>query len=221
MRIIPRAEWNARPPKNRVTTAPSTRRYYVVHHSGGPAGQTVRAIQDWCMDGRGFSDIDYNFLIRATTGEIYEGRGWDVVGAHTTNYNTNGVGVCLIGTDQASDAAKTAVRWLYDQYNKRCSRTLLIHGHRELATTGTDCPGDKVFAWVHAGMPAPAPIKEDGDMTEAEMRKLAGFIAEAIMASPVDVNGQKWRYDTAIGYQTRKAYEIDLNTEAKPTAPPA
>lgn len=170
MRIITRAEWNARPPKSRSTTSSSNRVYYVVHHSGASVTQSVRAIQDWCMDGRGFSDIDYNFLVRGSTGEIYEGRGWDVVGAHTTNYNTNGVGVCIIGEDQASDAAKAAVRWLYQQYNQRCGKTLKIRGHRELATTGTDCPGDHVFAWVHAGMPAP---DQEDDMDLADVREQA------------------------------------------------
>lgn len=60
---------------------------------------------------------------------------------------------------------------------------------------------------------------DDMAMTDAEMDKLAAKIAAAIMASPVNVNGEKWRYDSAVGYQTRKAYEIDQNTEpAEPAA---
>lgn len=190
MRIIPRSEWNARPPKNRTTTSPGNRVYYVVHHSGASVTQTVRAIQDWCMDGRGFSDIDYNHLVRGSTGEIYEGRGWDVVGAHTTNFNTSGVGVCIIGNDQASDAAKASVRWLYEQYNQRCGRTLKIRGHRELATTGTDCPGDHVFAWVHAGMPAPA---EEDDMPTADE------IADALITK---LSTDEGRQAVALGLHT-------------------
>lgn len=56
-------------------------------------------------------------------------------------------------------------------------------------------------------------------MTEEQMDRLAAKIAAAIMGSKVDVNGKPWRYDTAIGYQTRKAYEIDQNTEKAPPAP--
>jgi hypothetical protein len=168
MIIISRTQWGARPPKQTpIYVAPSKRRYYVVHHSNGPVDQTVRAIQDWCMDGRGFNDIDYNFLVRGSTGQIYEGRGWDVQGAHTVGYNVTGVGVCIIGSDQCSDAAKLAVRWLYAQYNDRCGRTLAIRGHRDL--DATDCPGDRNYAWVHAGMPAP--IKEDDMPTVAEIVK--------------------------------------------------
>ena len=170
MDIITRAEWGARPREGTATyVAPGERRYFVVHHSNGPVTQTVRAIQDWCMDGRGFADIDYNFLVRGSTGQIYEGRGWDVRGAHTVGYNTTGVGVCIIGSDQCSDAAKLAVRWLYAQYNKRCGRTLAIRGHRDLDATA--CPGDRNYAWVHAGMPAPAnPPEDDMAFTDAEMR---------------------------------------------------
>jgi hypothetical protein len=191
--IIARAQWNARAPKSSpVRVDPSRRVYYVVHHSGAPATQTVRAIQDWCMDGRDFSDIDYNFLVRATTGEIYEGRGWDVVGAHTTGYNTTGVGVCVIGNDEISDAAKRSVRWLYEQYNKRCRKTLTVRGHRQLATTGTTCPGDTIYAWVTAGMPAPGADHAEDDMS---------FEADQVPVSGVGVNpaNPKWSGPNALG----------------------
>jgi len=41
----------------------------------------------------------------------------------------------------------------------------------------------------------------------------AKMIADAIMASKIDVNGEPWRYDTGQGYRTRKSYEMDLNQE--------
>lgn len=188
MRITTRAEWGARAPKAVTPVAPGRRAYFVVHYSGAPATQTVRAIQDWCMDepphGRGFSDIDYNFLVRGTTGEIYEGRGWDVVGSHTTNYNTVGIGVCVISDGPISDKAKAAVRWLYDQANARCHKKLIIKGHRDLATTGTDCPGDHMYAWVHAGMPAPA--QEDDEMDDATIKKLSDAIASKTAVAVVN-----------------------------------
>lgn len=83
---------------------------------------------------------------------------------------------------------------------------------------------DEMHFGIHGNAAAVKPVadKIKGDdmaMTDAEMDKLAGKIAAAIMASPVNVGGEKWRYDSAVGYQTRKAYEIDQNTE--PAAPPA
>jgi len=195
MKIISRAQWGARPPDSRTTVAMSARKYFVVHHSGAPATQTVRAIQDWCMDGRGFADIDYNHLVRATTGEIYEGRGWNVVGAHTTGYNTSGVGICVIGNNQISDAAKQSVLWLYDEYNRRCSRTLTIKGHRQLATTGTDCPGDRIASWLAAGMPRP----KGDDMTTDEVKAAAKAALRELILTDEQVRDQlralPWQYD--------------------------
>lgn len=188
MKIISRAEWGARPATKTVHVDPARRKYFVVHHSGASADQSVRGIQDWCMGdpttdpphGRGFSDIDYNLLVRGTTGEIYMGRGWDVVGSHTANFNTPAYGVCIIGEDQASPAAMNAVRWLYEQANTRSRKKLQLLGHRDLATTGTDCPGDHVYAWVHAGMPAPA--SEDDDMDTATIKALAKAIVDELLS---------------------------------------
>lgn len=179
MNIVGRAGWGAVAPRKPLSyVAPSKRRYFVVHHSGAPSSQSVSAIQSWCINGRGFNDIDYNFLVRGTTGEIYEGRGWDAVGAHTTNFNTTGVGICIIGNDELSDAAKASVRWLYEQYTKRCGRPLEIKGHRQLATTGTVCPGDDVFAWVAAGMPAPAgaDVGDNVTVSEADAKRIAAAV---------------------------------------------
>jgi hypothetical protein len=170
-----------------VHVEPARREYFVVHHSGASASQSVRGIQDWCMgdpttdppQGRGFSDIDYNLLVRGTTGEIYMGRGWDVVGSHVANFNTPAYGVCIIGEDQASPAAMNAVRWLYEQANARSKKKLQLLGHRDLATTGTDCPGDHVYAWVHRGMPAPA--TEDDTMDQATIKALAKAIVDEFL----------------------------------------
>jgi len=129
------------------------RKLFVVHYSGGPADQSVRAIQDWCMNapphGRGFSDIDYNFLVRGTTGEIYMGRGWDVVGAHTKGHNTEGLGVCVISKGPISAAAKTAVKWLYAEAERRAGHHLVVRGHGQL--TPTECPGRTIQKWLSSG----------------------------------------------------------------------
>jgi len=48
------------------------------------------------MDDRGWWDIGYNFLI-GEDGNAYEGRGWDYVGAHAPGYNTQSIGICILG----------------------------------------------------------------------------------------------------------------------------
>jgi hypothetical protein len=150
VKIISRADWHAAPARTGIPTITmGRRREFMIHYSGGPAGQTVRALQDWCMNGRGFLDIDYNFLIRGTTGDIYEGRGWNAVGSHCVGHNRTGLGICIIGTGEFTPTAVTAVRWLYEQANAKAGRPLRVLGHREAWNTA--CPGDNIEHWIKTG----------------------------------------------------------------------
>ena len=164
MDIISRAEWGARSPRNRQTVSWSQRTEFVVHYSEGPTTQTPRSIQDFHMGpSRGWSDIGYNFLVDVQ-GRIYEGRGWLVVGAHAPGHNTSGIGVCMIGRDgDATVAAKRSIRWLYDVACRHAGRPLKKLGHRDVYSTS--CPGDQLYAWVHAGMPTTGgtPATTEGD----------------------------------------------------------
>jgi hypothetical protein len=45
----------------------------------------------------GWSDIGYSFVV-GEDGNVYEARGWDKVGAHTHNYNHNGIGMSYLVT---------------------------------------------------------------------------------------------------------------------------
>lgn len=153
MEIISRSKWGARPPRNRTTTTWSQRTEFVVHYSAGPTDQTPRQIQNFHMDGNGWSDVGYNFLVD-TTGRIYEGRGWLVVGAHAPNHNTSGLGVCFIGRDgDDTPEARRAIRWLYEEACRRAGRKLRVLGHRDVYSTS--CPGERLHAWVRKGMPIP------------------------------------------------------------------
>ncbi|WP_433329493.1 peptidoglycan recognition protein family protein [Spirillospora sp. CA-294931] len=126
-----------------------------MHYSEGPTDQSVKSIQNFHMDSRGWSDIGYNFLVD-NKGRIYEGRGWLVIGAHATGHNTSGIGVCFIGRDgDATDAAKKAIRWLYDEGRSKAGHPLSKNGHGQLSGNSTNCPGKQLLSWVKAGMPAP------------------------------------------------------------------
>ncbi len=150
MKIISRKGWGARTARPGGQLVPaSARREFIVHHSGGPADQSVRAIQDHCMDARGFRDIDYNLLVRGTTGEIYVGRGWNVIGSHARGHNTVGLGVCVIGTDTLSEAARESLRWIYRRAVLMSGRPLTVLGHRDV--DATDCPGDGIYRWIKSG----------------------------------------------------------------------
>ncbi|WP_106398726.1 peptidoglycan recognition protein family protein [Actinocorallia populi] len=161
MEIISRGRWGAAPPRARTLTTWPKRTEFVVHYSEGPTTQTPKSIQSFHMtdppEGRGWDDIGYNFLV-GRDGEVYEGRGWLVVGAHAKDHNVSGIGVCFIGDEgDATDEAKTSIRDMYDLACQKADRTLHLRGHGQLAST--TCPGAQLLAWVEAGAPRPgAPL---------------------------------------------------------------
>jgi hypothetical protein len=139
--IEPRSAWNARPPR-RVTPRPLSHFQGVrVHHSGGSAAASVRAIQDWDMDQKGLVDIGYSYVIR--DGRVFEGRGTNHP-AHDSINNT--FGVCIIGTYVTSlpaaanlDALVACIREL----RRMTGRRLAVDGHRDVAQTR--CPGQTLY----------------------------------------------------------------------------
>lgn len=122
-----RGEWGARAPKQTPTVAPTVK-LAVVHHSVSPNGYSpsqvpsvLRGIQAYHMDGRGWDDIGYNFVVDRYGG-IWEGRagGSDrpVVGAHASGFNSGSVGVMMLGdfsdaqpTSAAVHSAGTVIGW--------------------------------------------------------------------------------------------------------------
>lgn len=112
-----RSAWGAR-----ATATPSygsTVKLAVVHHSDSSNAYSpaevpgvLRSIQAFHMDGRGWSDIAYNFVVDKFGG-IWEGRagGIDrsVIGAHSMGFNTNTVGVMVIGDYTAATPSGAAV----------------------------------------------------------------------------------------------------------------
>ena len=103
-------------------------RFAIVHHTAGRNGYTraeaaaiVKGIQLFHVQGNGWNDIGYNFLVDHF-GTIYEGQfgGIDrnVVGAHAQGFNTGSVGIALLGTYEdtspsaaAQDAIARLIAW--------------------------------------------------------------------------------------------------------------
>lgn len=222
MTIIPRAAWGARAARHVDTVSPRSRTLFIVHYSAGRPSQSVRAIQDWCMDpepkGRGFSDIDYNFVVRGTSGEIYEGRGWNAIGSHTKGHNTEGIGVCVMSDGPISNAAQASVRWLYAEAVRRAGHPLTVQGHRDLDQTV--CPGDEIYRWVHGGgvtepgQPIPRtlqlakPLMKGADVVRVQA--LVGATRDGVYGPKTALAVQGWQkihgltIDGIVGPVTRK-----------------
>lgn len=104
--IRPRSEWLAKPAKD--INYSRDMKLAIVHHDAGrtdySAGEVpaiLRAIQTFHLEGRGWDDIAYNFLVDKY-GRIWEGREGGITklvrGGHTAGFNTDTVGICMLGT---------------------------------------------------------------------------------------------------------------------------
>src|SRR4051794_14711918 len=178
--IVTRAEWNA--PES-IRRAPP--RYAdnvhlaIVHHTVGSnsysASQSaaiVRSIMIYHVQGNGWNDIGYNFLVDKY-GQIFEGRYGGmtraVIGAHAMGFNAGSAGIAVLGTYSSapiSAAAKEAlvslIAWRLDlshvdprsrvvrisagnpRYPPGRAVTLnAISGHRDAYPTS--CPGTSLY----------------------------------------------------------------------------
>jgi hypothetical protein len=158
----------------------STLKLAVVHHSVTANDYTpdqvpgiIRSIQAFHMDGNGWSDIGYNFVVDKFGG-IWEGRAGSanslVVGAHAQGFNTGSMGVVSLGNfDQVNptpaqlNAYGEVISWRFANYgidpngfvaytsngsNKYPAGVTVtlptIIGHRDVGQT--DCPGNNLYA---------------------------------------------------------------------------
>jgi hypothetical protein len=125
--------------------------WIVVHHSDSAYGSAA-IIDKWHRD-RGFDELGYHFVIGNGTnsgdGQVEVGPRWikQKWGAHDNaldnRYNTNGIGICLVGnfennrpTAQQIKSLDRLVVFLMKKYNVPVDHVL---GHGE--TKDTQCPG--------------------------------------------------------------------------------
>lgn len=177
MRIISRQEWGGGPVRQTRRVASSAVQEFAVHyHDGRPQHRTGAAVPKFIEQmhrARGWSDIGYGFVID-TNGQVFEGRGWNVMGAHAgSGYGNRQIGVQLhIGGNQApSPAMLNALVWLYRQARNRYGRWLRPTGHNDYSATS--CPGPhkaSILAALRASQAgtAPAPAPKPDTRTDIE-----------------------------------------------------
>ncbi|WP_420833952.1 peptidoglycan recognition protein family protein [Streptomyces antarcticus] len=164
--ITPRSEWGAKPWNGTPNSvALSQRTEFFIHYDGADhidrTGPSVPQAIERGHLGQGWAGIGYSFVVDQA-GNVFEGRGWSLQGAHCPGHNVTGFGVQIaVGGDQEPSAkALAAARALYDEACRKTGRTLAKRGHKD--GFATECPGGRLYAWVQAGMPASSTGGEGG-----------------------------------------------------------
>jgi hypothetical protein len=173
--VITRAEWGAdETMRDPVPEYGEDIKAGFVHHTAGeyPASpeespRIVRAIYAYHVNGNGWGDIGYNFLVDRF-GQVFEGRhgGVDrpVIGAHARYYNFDTFGVATLGNyedrhpnEALQDAVERVASYKLGKWDRDPTGTVdfersdgqtdtidVLNGHRDVGST--TCPGRHVYA---------------------------------------------------------------------------
>ncbi|MEU4501333.1 peptidoglycan recognition protein [Streptomyces sp. NPDC024089] len=179
-RIVTRKGWGADEKlRERKFVYTSKVKAAFIHHSAtgnnykcSQAASVLRGIYRYHVKSSGWRDIGYNFAVDKC-GNIYEGRAGGVtkavLGAHTLGFNTNSMGIAVLGTFTKSNPPAAAVNavakltaWKLGLFgaNPRGKVTLVsggsnkykkgkkvklnvISGHRD--GFATECPGARLY----------------------------------------------------------------------------
>ena len=172
--IITRKKWGADPNLGDKCFSPiygKTTKAAIVHHTAGTNNYSrsdsvgiVQGVLAYHTQGRGWCDVGYNFLVDRF-GRIFQGRAGGIArpvrGAHAGDFNTNTMGVSMMGNFDNSglprrlkNAMVRLVGWrLGTNYvnprgKARVAGTTIkrISGHRDVMSTA--CPGHHGHQWL-------------------------------------------------------------------------
>jgi Negative regulator of beta-lactamase expression len=113
----------------------------------------VKEINRWHND-RGFNGIGYHFVVRRD-GTIEAGRPLEKIGAHVKDYNSNSIGICLVGG--ISETGKSENNFEPKQWQALKGLVSKLHlqfpgaeilGHRDFPRVAKDCPCFDAREWA-------------------------------------------------------------------------
>lgn len=225
MRIISRSEWGARPPSS-PPVADTAQELYL-HHSVGSGtrdwdgdGDTgddyMRVMQNWHMDGQGWSDIAYNFAIDPDGLEVYEGRGWNVRPGSQNRHNTHTWSVVIMGdfnrlTPDPALQERIVELVVYGQTQGHLPDVPLL-GHRDAPRPGggtTSCPGANLY---HV-LPTINEMIGEGDMplSDSDLEKIGNAVDQRLAG----FFGPSW--EAQVGDKTRRFVKGVIDSSFQPT----
>ena len=132
-----------------------------IHHTASPAGdagqydQRIRQIQSYHINGNGWCDIGYHFLV-TQDGQLWEGRPVSYRGAHVGGNNSGNAGITMVGcfepgacdpstfgpltpSQESENALASLVGILSNQFGFEIDETT-VKGHQDHAGASTACP---------------------------------------------------------------------------------
>jgi LysM repeat protein len=204
MDLIPRSAWGARPwktPNGAIPYAGKPRgvkvHYLGTAYADRPHAQCagyVRQIQAQHMDGNGWSDLGYSFVV-CTHGSVYEGRGLKRRNSAngSTALNEGHYAVCALlgssGLTRPPDPQLHGIRDAIEHCRSKGPAGSEIRGHRDGYATA--CPGPQLYAWVQAGAPRPsaAPPPASGPVAGGTYTVRAG---DTLIGIAARVPGVSW-----------------------------
>lgn len=105
----------------------------------------VDEIRKWHVEDNGWKDVGYHYIIRRN-GIIEIGRDINVIGSHCSGYNTNSIGICLVGGRKGKNKEELFTEEQYDSLESLIinlkaliSLKIKIKGHRDFNSNKT-CP---------------------------------------------------------------------------------
>ncbi|XP_017085289.1 peptidoglycan-recognition protein LC isoform X5 [Drosophila eugracilis] len=156
------ADWGGRPAKRNLDKQNLPVNRVIISHTAAEGCESrevctsrLKVIQNFHMDSWSWDHIGYNFLVGGD-GRIYEGRGWDYVGAHTKGYNKGAIGISFIGTftlRKPNERQLKACQMLIEEgvRLKKVTPNYQLYGHRQLSAT--ESPGEELYKiiqkWPH------------------------------------------------------------------------
>lgn len=229
MRLVTREQWGARSPRQRTPfypTRPTT------GHWNGPkitvrgnsqwdhafCSPLVRGIQNFHMDGQGWSDIAYNW-VECPHGYIFEGRGLKYQnGANGTNLgNKTSPALMYLGgqgnpfTEEAKSAFHEATKYISDHSSAEPGAI----GHRDHKNTA--CPGDEIYNWIKLGMPVKYVRDEEEEMNfeshEARVKFVKNSYRKVAQREPSQGEVDFWVYMIALNPIHALDLIVDLHGE--------
>lgn len=149
--------WGKRPPNCKTPNPLGSNTTLYVHYSDsrgkgidkrGEPRDAMHNIQNFHMDGRGWCDIAYSYVLFQQQGIfgrplLFLGRGFGTAPASQEGYNAGNVSVCVVadGSERVKRSTYRALAWLV-----RRSPAVHVKGHKDVNPTG--CPGPYLYSKV-------------------------------------------------------------------------